>query len=374
MGVLFVGILAAGLNYAANSAIDLGLVAAPRPIDLGAATVSPALVVGLGALAVSFIISYMTSGKRQPRVGAVFITGCDSGMGEATALHFAGIGFHVYAACLFKDSEKKLLEKVKQKHGTTEKVTFVQLDVTSDESVQSAFDLVSATLGEKSPGVNGLVGVINCAGIAVTGPIEYLPIDMYKRQLDVNFFGYIRVAQKFLPLLRKTVENPQARRGRVVFIGTGGGVITPTPGLLSAYMSSKWAGEAFIQVLRAEMALQKKRIDSCMLNPGVVKPTGLADGGRAIMEKFFASVDPKAKDEYKWLFDRFDDFNAEQPGSHPHNVALAMEEIMTTPFPQINYCVGFDSKAANFLGYLPSSFTEWLYRAAIFKETSFSRA
>ena len=65
-----------------------------------------------------------------------------------------------------------------------------------------------------------------------------------------------------------------------------------------------------------------------MLNPGVVKPTGLADDGKANMERFWAAVGEQAKDEYKWLFDRFEQFNDEQPGSHPHNVALGMEEIM----------------------------------------------
>lgn len=57
--------------------------------------------------------------------------------------------------------------------------------------------------------------------------------------MDVNYFGYVRTTQKFLPLIKDAVANPAARRGRVIFVGTGGGVLTPAPALLSAYMGSK---------------------------------------------------------------------------------------------------------------------------------------
>jgi NAD(P)-dependent dehydrogenase (short-subunit alcohol dehydrogenase family) len=62
-----------------------------------------------------------------------------------------------------------------------------------------------------------------------------------------------------MPLLRASVapNGPCAnRRGRVVFIGTGGGVLSPAPPLLSAYMASKWAIEAFCGCMRLEMQLK----------------------------------------------------------------------------------------------------------------------
>jgi NAD(P)-dependent dehydrogenase (short-subunit alcohol dehydrogenase family) len=59
--------------------------------------------------------------------------------------------------------------------------------------------------------------------------------------LNVNFFGYVSVVQTFLPMIREATEKPNARRGRVVMIGTGGGVPGPSPPICSAYMSSKWA-------------------------------------------------------------------------------------------------------------------------------------
>lgn len=104
----------------------------------------------------------------------------------------------------------------------------------------------------------GLVAVINCAGVGYTGPAEFFPLDMYRRQWEVNFLGYVAVTQAVLPLIRRATTVPTSRRGRVVFVGTGGGVMSPAPALLSAYMASKWAGEAWMQCFRMEMQLTGK--------------------------------------------------------------------------------------------------------------------
>jgi NAD(P)-dependent dehydrogenase (short-subunit alcohol dehydrogenase family) len=170
-----------------------------------------------------------------------------------------------------------------------------------------------------------------------------------------------------LPLLREAASKEGARRGRVVFIGTGGGVMSPSPALLSAYMGSKWAGEAFIRVLRLEMALQGLRIDACMLNPGVVKPTALQDGGMAIMEKMWGEMPTAAKPEYKWLAEAFIDYNNNEPGTHKREVAYMMENILKVGRPTMNYKVGHDSKAAPIAGCLPWKVQEWLVKLSMFK-------
>ncbi len=74
-------------------------------------------------------------------------------------------------------------------------------------------------------------------------------------------------AQAFLPQIKAAAAKPGARRGRVVFIGTGGGVMSPSPPLLCAYMASKWSVEAYCQTLRMEMQMRELPIDVCMLNP-----------------------------------------------------------------------------------------------------------
>jgi hypothetical protein len=70
--------------------------------------------------------------------------------------------------------------------------------------------------------------------------------------MEVNYFGNIRICQAFLPLLQSK-ENAKTDFRRMVFTGTGGGPCSPCPPLLSAYMSSKFAGEAMAQVLKQEL-------------------------------------------------------------------------------------------------------------------------
>eukprot|EP00040_Diaphanoeca_grandis_P013361 m.67492 g.67492 ORF g.67492 m.67492 type:complete len:369 (-) comp23821_c0_seq1:72-1178(-) len=322
-------------------------------------------VVGIAALLFAYLVDWITTEVRQKREGAVLITGCDSGMGEATALHLAGRGFHVYAGCYMNESEEKLRKQCIELHGTDEKLTFLRLDVTNDESIEAAFKFVKASLVGKGP---GLIGVINCAAVAYTFPIEYLPMKYYRRQMDVNFFGYVATTQKFLPLMKEaTFNKPNVRRGRVIFVGTGGGVMTPTPALCSAYMASKWAGESFIQVLRQEMFLQSQRIDACMINPGVIGPTQLKDAGKKIAASLFAEAPKEAHAEYGWLYDKFADFNDKQPPTgSPHDIATAIEECLTVGRPVINNCVGIDSKITHHLWLVPSRLMEMFIRVHIF--------
>ena len=121
---------------------------------------------------------------------------------------------------------------------------------------------------------------------------------------DINFLGYVRVVQAFLPLLRAAAAKPGARRGRIVCIGTGGGRYSPSPPMISAYMASKWSVEAFVHTLRFELQLQKLPIDACMLNPGTIKPTALASVGQTLAEKMWKSCVPAAKQEYGALLDK----------------------------------------------------------------------
>jgi len=217
--------------------------------------------------------------RDQPETGCVFVTGADSGMGEATVLLLSTKPYaRIYAGCFVESSGSALKAKVAACGGDASKVIAVKLDVTSDDSVSAAAATVRADLAASKPPA-GLVAVINCAGMGFNGPAEYFPMDMYKRQMDVNFFGYVRVTQQFMPLLKAAAAVPGARRARCVFIGTGGGILSPAPPLLTAYMASKWAIEAFCRSLRVEMQLRKLPVDCCMVNPGFVKPTMLMSEG-----------------------------------------------------------------------------------------------
>lgn len=262
----------------------------------------------------------------------------------------------------------------------------VSLDVTKTESIQAAAKFVENSIASK--GITpGLVGVINCAGIAITGPCEYLPVSMYRQLFDVNYFGYVEVTQTFLPLLKASQSVPGARRSRVICVGTGGGVMTPAPALLSAYMGSKWAVEAYVQCFRMEMLLQKLRIDGAMISPGFIKPTNIVEAGKAFIEKMWRLAPPNAREEYEEWVCRFQNYNAAQTGDSPQFIAEAMEEAMLAGRPElgykVSYCsalaletlsneclsqVGFESQASPYAGSLPTFIREKLVSFAMFND------
>ncbi len=122
-------------------------------------------------------------------------------------------------------------------------ITPVMLDVSKEEDVNTCASNVAKQIEDRKLG--GLFGVLQCAGIAFTAPFEYIPMASFKRQMDVNFYGYIYVAKAFLPLLRR-YATPE-RRGRICFVSSGP---VPGPGVpfITSYLAAKWAGDAVIQV------------------------------------------------------------------------------------------------------------------------------
>jgi NAD(P)-dependent dehydrogenase (short-subunit alcohol dehydrogenase family) len=137
----------------------------------------------------------------------------------------------------------------------------VILDITRSEQIAAVANLIEA---DGRP----LRAVINNAGIAVNAPVEVLPIEGWRRQFDVNFFGHIEVTQAVLPALLKS-------RGRVVMISSiGGRVAQPTYG---AYSGSKFALEAASDALRRELAPHGVKV--VIVEPGAVRTEMVGRGG-----------------------------------------------------------------------------------------------
>lgn len=72
------------------------------------------------------------------------------------------------------------------------------IDVTDTESINKAYDYISESLNDET------FSIINNAGVSISCPIEFIDIEKFKQQFDVNVTGQIRIIQKFLPLLRKS--------------------------------------------------------------------------------------------------------------------------------------------------------------------------
>ena len=191
--------------------------------------------------------------------GTVLVTGASTGIGEATALHLKELGFDSVGAVRKQEDADRL-----RSHG----LRTVKLDVTDPASIATA----RAELADAP-----LAGLVNNAGIAVAGPLEFLPLDQLRLQLEINLVGQVAVIQQFLPSLR-------AARGRIVNLSSiGGRVALP---LVAAYNASKFALEAISDSLRRELLGQG--VDVIVIEPGGVrtpiwrKGNELADELRAV--------------------------------------------------------------------------------------------
>lgn len=305
----------------------------------------------------------------RPKQGCVFITGCDSGMGQATVLGLARRQQssdqdryeQIFAGCFDATTARQpfaeQLTKEQMKY-----ITCVPLDVTDDKSVENAALLVDKYIADH-PNSQGLTGIVQYHGIAFNGP-HYMPIDMYRRQLDVNLLGTIRVIRALLPIMRR--RSDPSYRGRIVTTGTGAGACSPAPPLLTAYMSSKFGLEAYTHSLRMELKMIDVQIDCSVINPGFVKPTMLMSEGKKLTAKMWTACREEsggstvAEDEFGPVMDHFIKHATLMPGTHVSKVVEACQHALLAPVPRTSYKVGIDSKLGAIVGMLPTGIREWI--------------
>jgi NADP-dependent 3-hydroxy acid dehydrogenase YdfG len=179
-----------------------------------------------------------------PRSKAVLITGCSSGIGEATARRLAAGGWTVYATA----RRLEAIEHLKDAGCRT-----LALDVTDEVSMRAAVDQV-----ERAAGAVGVL--VNNAGYSQGGAIEQVPLDAVRAQFETNVFGPIALTQMVLGGMRAQ------RWGKVVNIGSMGGRLTfPGGGL---YHATKYSLEAISDALRFEV--KGFGIDVVLIEPGLI--------------------------------------------------------------------------------------------------------
>jgi NAD(P)-dependent dehydrogenase (short-subunit alcohol dehydrogenase family) len=166
----------------------------------------------------------------------VLITGASSGIGRATAIHFARKGWRVYASMRRAERGAELRAEAARAGWA---LATPELDVTDDGSVARA---VGAVVGECGGRVDAL---INNAGYYALGALEETTPDELRAQLDTNVVGVHRVTRAVLPAMRAR------RAGAIVTIGSlSGKVALP---MVGPYHASKWALEGMIEALRYEL-------------------------------------------------------------------------------------------------------------------------
>ena len=150
----------------------------------------------------------------------IFITGASSGIGKVTAGLFAGRGWNVVATMRNPSDGAEL--------ATQANVMVTSLDLLDPGSIESAVEATHDRFG-------GIDVLLNNAGYGAYGPFESTPMEVVRRQFEVNVFGLIETIQAVLPGMRAI------RKGTIVNIASAGGRVTYPFGTL--YHGSKWAVE-----------------------------------------------------------------------------------------------------------------------------------
>jgi NAD(P)-dependent dehydrogenase (short-subunit alcohol dehydrogenase family) len=255
--------------------------------------------------------------------GGVVVTGASTGIGAACALHLDRLGFQVFAA-VRKPADGEALRA-----RSSARLAPLLMDVTAPDSIARAASEV-----ERAVDPAGLRGLVNNAGIVVAGPLELLPLEALRRQLEVNVVGQVAVTQAFLPLLRRG-------RGRIVNMGSiSGRMATP---FMGAYSASKFALEALTDALRVELA--PWGIQVIIVEPGAIRTPLWQRGGAAAEE-----LERRMPAERRALYEaaaaavRKAAARAERRAMPPEAVARAVAQALTARKPRTRYLVGRDAR------------------------------
>jgi len=195
---------------------------------------------------------------------AIFITGCDVGLGRAYAFDLAKRGFVVFAGCLRENSLRQFDD--------ASSIHPVKLDVTKDEDPIQAAKIVSQWLNDDSQTKpRHLHAIINNAGIGCSGPIDWTPLSDFENVMEVNYFGVIRTIKAFLPILKSQSCSKKYTDARIINM-ISFAAYASMPGA-PAYVISKHALERFSSTLRLEM--RSFDLSVITLNPSMHKTSML---------------------------------------------------------------------------------------------------
>lgn len=249
------------------------------------------------------------------------ITGCSTGIGRATATRLDGAGWRVFAGVRNEQDAESIAAE------GSDRLTPVIVDVTDSASIDLCRERVEAA----APG--GVHGLVNNAGAAHVGPLEFMPLEDLRRQLEVNFVGHVAMTQALIPSLRKT-------RGRIVNITSVGGLVA-TP-FFGPYCASKYAFEAVSDCLRVE--LRPWGIETIAIEPGSIK-TEIWESGAEIFAKLRERLAPEAIELYEKGLEATAKASAQTGarGIPADHAAEVIERALTAKRPRARYLIGRDA-------------------------------
>jgi NAD(P)-dependent dehydrogenase (short-subunit alcohol dehydrogenase family) len=221
--------------------------------------------------------------------------------------------------------------------GASGRLTPLRLDVTSEEQIEAAREVVASETAGR------LAGLVNNAGIAMAGPMEFAPLDALRRQLEVNVVAQVAVTQAFLPSLRQA-------RGRIVNIGSISG--RSSLPLLGPYQISKYAMEGLSDTLRME--LLPWGIHVSLVEPGAIA-TPIWEKSVAENDQMRSSLPAEAERLYGRQMDtlRRAALASGSHGATAEEVAQVVAHALTAPRPKTRYVIGPQTRIRVLLELLP---------------------
>jgi NAD(P)-dependent dehydrogenase (short-subunit alcohol dehydrogenase family) len=276
---------------------------------------------------------------------SALVTGASSGIGRECALLLESLGFQVFAGVRRAEDADSLR---KAGAGT---VVPVMIDVSIPTSIRDAVLAVSAALDADSS-----FGLVNNAGMTVAGPLEVLPVDSLRQQLEVNVIGQVAVTQAFLPLLR-------SHNGRIVIMGSVlGRVSAPYVG---PYAAAKFALEAIADSLSLELRAWGIRV--VLLEPGNIA-TPIWEKSKNKVLQVLDSLDPERRALYAGARADIERLAAAfaRGGIPSAAVAKTVVKALTSRVPRTRYRVGLDSKfLSTFAPITPDRLRHWITRRVL---------
>jgi NAD(P)-dependent dehydrogenase (short-subunit alcohol dehydrogenase family) len=245
-------------------------------------------------------------------VTVTLVTGASTGIGEATALHFARLGHTVYASMRRPDASGDPLRRAAAEESLD--LEIIALDVDGAASVTSAVDKVLARSGR-------IDVLVNNAGLGMLQSVEEVPVEEAKALFETNVFGVLRMMQAVLPGMREqksgTIVNVSSVAGLIVSAGHG------------VYSASKWALEALSEAVAVETRRFGIRI--IVIEPGFIT-TPILDKAGAI------EVGGPYADHLRRMLVRYK--SARANAEPPSVVAGVIADALDDPDPRFRYLAG----------------------------------
>ena len=242
---------------------------------------------------------------------SIVVTGSSSGFGQKSVKAFADRGYQVFATMRGPESKNATVKAELEAY--SDSIHVVDMDVTNDESVETAI----ASVLEKAGKIDVL---LNNAGVMYLGITEAFSIAQARAQMETNYYGAMRTIQAVLPAMR------EARSGLIINTSSMGGQISAP--YFSTYAATKHALEGYLQGLRYEVA--PFGIDIAIVQPGPF-PTGLSAAGQQPSRTYILKSYVELADIPAAMFEEFGKFMQSDQAPDPQMVVDAYLALADMP-------------------------------------------